>query len=287
MTAPMPLPLPYGIRDCKLTPYVDSGGEVLGTESFDLPNMQTFSFSEKEEFQELRGDDKLVTTHGKGAQVDWSLEAGGISMKCWSIFSGGEVLETGTSPTRVVTVRKRGSDIRPFFRVEGQSVSDSGGDVHAVVYRCRCNDQIQGEFKDGEFYVTKASGLGLPLLDDTNDLLYDFVQNESKTAIPLTPIPNPRPTPQNITVGALTSTTVALDWDDTVGATAYQVQKSVTPFSAWTDVLTGAGGVPTPSNTTVTGLTTATQYKFRVKATFATAPTSSDPSLDTGIVTTP
>lgn len=282
MTAPLPVALPYGIRDAKLTPYADAIGETLGTESFDLPNVQTFSFSEKEEFQELRGDDKLVTTHGRGAQCDWTLEAGGISFKIWSILSGGEVIETGTTPTRTITVRKRGSDVRPYFRVEGQAISDSGGDVHAIIYRCRCNDQIEGEFKDGEFYISKASGVGLPLLDDTNDLLYDFVQNETKTAIPLTPVGNPRSTPQNLTVGTIASTTIALSWDAVTGASGYVVEKSVSPYSAWTTL----AGTITGTAIAGTGLTTATAYKFRVRATFATAPTLSDPSLDSGIVTT-
>lgn len=192
MSAPLSsTALPYGIRDCKLTPYTDAGGAVLGETSIDLPNMQTFSFSETEEFQELRGDDRVVTTRGQGAQVEWSIEAGGVNLRVWAILTGGEVTESGTTPNRTVTVRKRSSDNRPFFRLEGQAVSDSGGDVHAIVYRCRANSNIEGSFSDGEFFITSASGVGLPLLDEDFDLLYDFVQNEVKTAITETPVPNP------------------------------------------------------------------------------------------------
>lgn len=192
MSAPLSsTALPYGIRDCKITPYTDAGGETLGDTSVDLPNMQTFSFSETEEFQELRGDDRVVTTRGQGAQVEWSIEAGGVNLRVWAILTGGEVTESGTAPNRTVTVRKRSSDNRPFFRLEGQAVSDSGGDVHAIVYRCRANSNIEGSFGDGEFFITSASGIGLPLLDEDFDLLYDFVQNEVKTAIASTPAPNP------------------------------------------------------------------------------------------------
>lgn len=192
-----PLPdgsLPYGIRDVKLTPYTDAAGSILASAantSIDLPNMQTFSFSETEEFQELRGDDRFVTTRGQGAQVEWSLEAGGISLKAWALFTGGEIIESGTTPNRKVILRKRGSDSRPYFRVEGQAISDSGGDVHAIVYRCRVNDTVEGEFADGEFFVSSVSGLGLPLLEQDFDLLYDLVQNETATAIPSTPVANP------------------------------------------------------------------------------------------------
>lgn len=194
MTAPAPAlqeALPYGIRDCKLTRYTDASGTVLSATSIDLPNMQTFSFKESEEFQELRGDDRIVTTRGKGASVDWTLEAGGISIRAWALFTGGEVIEEGVTPNRKIILRKRGTSSRPFFRVEGQAISDSGGDVHGVVYRCRCTDTVDGSFSDGAFFVTSVSGQGLPMLDADFDLLYDLVQNESPEAITLTPTPNP------------------------------------------------------------------------------------------------
>lgn len=189
--APISTSLPYGIRDVKLTPYSDIAGTTLGDTSVDLPNMQTFSFSETEEFQELRGDDRLVTVHGQGAQVEWEIESGGISLRAWAILTGGTATESGVAPNRTLTLRKKASDVRLFFRVEGQAISDSGGDLHTVVYRCRANDTIEGEFADGEFFVTNASGVGLPLDIDGFDLLYDFIQNETQKAIPLEAAPNP------------------------------------------------------------------------------------------------
>lgn len=197
MTAPVPLPdaLPYGIRDVKLTRYTDSSGTVLGTVSVDLPNMQTFAFAEKEQFQELRGDDRIVTTRGKGASVDWTLDAGGISLKAWALFTGGEIIESGVAPNRSTTLRKRGTSNRPYFRTEGQAISDSGGDVHTIVYRCRCSDTVDGSFKDGEFFVSALKGQGLPLLNADFDLLYDLVQNETPVATPLAAAPNPVPGP--------------------------------------------------------------------------------------------
>lgn len=277
--------LPYGIRDIKLTPYIDAIGTVLGSTSVDLPYAQTLSFSEAEETTELRGDDKLVTIHGQGAQVDLSLESGGISLAAWKILTGGSLVEEGVAPNRRIRLRKRGSDTRPYFRVEGQSISDSGGDVHVIIYRCRLNGDLAGDFADGEFFVSSASGQGLPLLDDTNDLLYDFIQNEQKAAISTTPTPNPIPTPQNVVVGALTATSAALEWDDVANATGYLVEQSISPYSTWTAVSSVNGGEPATSNTTVTGLTANSSQKFRVKA--VTPAGTSDASAETGVVTTP
>ena len=67
MTAPVADGLPYGVRDLKLTQYLDALGMVLGPTSVDLPYIQTLNFTEAEEFSELRGDDKLITTRGRGS----------------------------------------------------------------------------------------------------------------------------------------------------------------------------------------------------------------------------
>lgn len=171
--------LPFGLRDVKITPINDDGS--LGT-AVDLPNSQTFSFEEAEEFTELRGDDQLVAVRGQGPQVEWSLEAGGISLDAYKVIAGGNVAESGVSPDAIKTLSKKGTDSRPYFKVEGQAISDSGGDIHVVIYRCRATGNIGGEFSDGEFYITSCDGQALP--DPNNaDALYDIVQNETVTAI--------------------------------------------------------------------------------------------------------
>jgi hypothetical protein len=180
MTDTQTTALPYGIRDVKITPYADAAGTTLGTVVMDLPNAQTFSFSEAEDFDTLRGDDKVVTTHGQGSTVDWELDAGGLSLDVWAAFSGGVVTETGTTPNRVTTLRKMATTARPWFLIEGQAISDSGGDIHGIVWKCKADDSIEGDFEDAKFFITSLKGTGLPLV---NDVLYDFVQNETVTAI--------------------------------------------------------------------------------------------------------
>ena len=266
MTAPVADALPYGIRDVKLTPYSDAQGTVLDAESIDLPNIQTLSFSESEEFAELRGDDRLITTRGQGAQVDWSLEAGGISIKAWAIISGGSVIESGLTPNRKIILRKKATDTRPFFRIDGRIVSDSGGDVHVRIYRARANDTIEGDFTDGEFFVTSASGVGLPLLDDTNDLLYDIIRNETPVNLTLTPEANPIASPLNLVIGTVGATQAALSWQPVNGASGYKLQKSTDGGSTWTQVANGAGGEPTNPSTTVTALAASTPHQVRVAA---------------------
>lgn len=267
MTAPVTTALPYGCNDLKLTEYLDASGQVLGTTSVDLPYIQTLNFAEAEEFQELRGDDRLITTRGKGSMVNWDLESGGMATQVWAVLSGGDVIERGLPPMREIEVRKRGTQTRPWFRIDGKVISDSGGDILVRIYRCRANSNLTANFKDGEFTTTAVSGVGYPLLDDTNDLLYSIFRRETSSQITLTPDPNPVQSPLNLTAGAVAGTTpaatVQLLWTPVVGATVYNIEKAAVeagPYSA---------GVPPTSNVanvTETGLATGPHW-FRVKAT--------------------
>lgn len=263
MTAAVATALPYGANDCKITEYTDASGQVLGSTSVDLPYLQTLNFAEAEEFQELRGDDRLITTRGKGAMVNWDLEAGGMSTEVWAILTGGDVIERGLPPYREIEIRKRGTQTRSWFRLDGKIISDSGGDVLVRIYRCRCNDNIQANFADGEFMTTQVSGVGYPLLDDTNDLIYSIFRRETTSALTLTPEPNPVQSPLNLTVGARTSTTGALTWTPVVGASAYIVEWSDDDFDTVED---STGSNPVVANYTVTGLSASTSYKVRVIA---------------------
>lgn len=187
----LPTPLPYGLRDVKITAYSDASGTTLGATVLDLPYGRTLSFSETEEFEDLRGDDRVITTRGKGAEVEWSLESGGISLEAWKTLTGGTIADSGTTPAKKRVFRKLGRDARPWFLIEGQVISDSGGDLHAILYRCRMTDKLEGTFEDGAFFVSACAGKALPLLNSVNDVLYDIVQNEAAVPVSATALTLP------------------------------------------------------------------------------------------------
>lgn len=177
--------LPFGLRDIKLTPYTDATATVLAGASVDLPYARTLTFAEVEEFEDLRGDDSLVASHGSGPNVEWELEGGGVSLEAVAVMYGGAVSTTGVTPNQIKTLRKLRTDVRPYFRIEGQSISDSGGDLHIVIYRAKATDNLTGELADGQFFLTGASGKGFyNLVSGQTDRVWDFVQNETAVAIP-------------------------------------------------------------------------------------------------------
>jgi hypothetical protein len=190
----LPAPLPYGVRDIRLTGYSDASGTTLGSTVVDLPYARTLSFSETEEFEELRGDDRVVTTRGKGAIVEFEFESGGLPLDAWKVLGGGTIVDSGTTPAKKRTYTKTGRSGRPWFLTEGQIISDSGGDLHVILYRCRMTESLEGEFGDGEFFLTSGSGQALPLLNDDNDVLYEIVQNETAVGISSTALTLPADT---------------------------------------------------------------------------------------------
>lgn len=175
--------IPFGLRDVRLTPYTTPACTALGV-GVDLPASRTLSFTESEDFEELRGDDKVVASHGSGPKVAWSLESGGISLEAWKVLNGGTITESGSTPNQVKRYRKLITDQRPYFQIEGQSISDNGGDTHIVLHRCKATGDLTGEFGDGEFFLTQADGEGYGSNVSANqDTLFDVVQNETITSI--------------------------------------------------------------------------------------------------------
>lgn len=181
MAIPDPL-LPYGLREVKITP-LGVGGATPGT-AVKLPLSRTYEFQDTEEFNQLRGDDGVAASHGNGTVVNWNLESGGISLEAYAAMAGGTVTTSGVTPAVKKTYAKKVTDARPYFKVEGRALGDSGGDVHGLVYRCKATGDIGGSFADGEFYLTSAEGEGYGSLESGKlDVAYEFVGNETATAI--------------------------------------------------------------------------------------------------------
>lgn len=268
MSSPLPHALPYGLRDVKLTPYTDATATQLDTANqVDLPVSRTLTFSETEEFTQLEGDDEIVATHGAGPQVEWELEAGGISLKAWSVLTGGTYTEgDGTTPR---ILKKKASDQRPYFKIEGQVISDSGGDIHCEIFRAKCNDTLEGEFTYGEFMVTSCSGVGYgsQYADEAAGVeigdLYRFTQNPTVTPIAGS---STVAAPTNLSSGAVTTTTVDLTWTAPNPAPdSYRVYQRLVGETAWV-ASTTTPATPTTPSAQVTGLTADTDYEFVVRS---------------------
>lgn len=174
--------LPYGMRDTRLTPFTTAAATTYGT-GIDAPNARSMSFTEAEEFTDLRGDDTVVAIHGSGPTGEWEMEHGGINVPAYKSIAGGTSATSGTTPAQITTFTKTVLDARPYFKGEGQAISDNGGDFHVVLPKCKADGDLSGELTDGEFWLTGTSGrmIGSTVAADVN-VLYKFVLNETAIA---------------------------------------------------------------------------------------------------------
>ncbi len=178
---------PFGLRDVKVKTW--SGGAVGS--AVDLPTAKVFKFKPVGEEVTFVGDDRLVGVDVTNESVEWELEADGLSLDARKAILGGTVTDTGTTPNQTKTFVAKVTDQRPYFLVEGQAISESGGDIHGKVYKCKCIDSDGGnENASGTGQSFRGKGVAISAAEATavggaavEDATYEFVQNETAAAI--------------------------------------------------------------------------------------------------------
>lgn len=168
--------MPMGLSDIKVT-------NIAGSTQADLPAAQTLKFTERVVSAELRGDGKTIAVVSEVDAVEWELEAGGIPIDAYALMTGRTVITSGTTPGRDSTLTGAGAERLPYFKLYGKSLGDGTDDVHVKLFKCKLTKPMEGEFKDGEFFVTACSGIAI---DDGTNGIYDIVMNETAAALPAT-----------------------------------------------------------------------------------------------------
>jgi hypothetical protein len=149
--------------------------DTAGANGVALPAGMTLSFQERVSAEEFLAEGEVVAVRAFVIAVDWELEAGGISLAAWARLSGRTATETGTTPNRITTLTATGGDEFPYFRVYGRSVGDAGDDVRCQILNAKVT-RLEGAFGDGEFLVSRCSGVGVP---NSSGQVYQVVQRET------------------------------------------------------------------------------------------------------------
>ncbi|MHB0976900.1 MAG: major tail protein [Candidatus Aquicultorales bacterium] len=169
--------LPFGLREVKIAP-IDAAGGVGAFVS--LPRAQTLSYTDSADFEKLRGDDTIIAVAEKEQSTDFELEAGGISLEAYAVLTGLTAVEAGVTPNRTKTIERTTSVRRPYFQAKGRAISESGGDIEVVLFKCKASE-IEGELKDGEFFMTSCSG---ECIGDGTGKVWSLKQKETAAALP-------------------------------------------------------------------------------------------------------
>ncbi len=166
--------VPYGINAIKVVPMGTAQTPV------ELPIAQKLTFKETIEAASLKGNGmvKAAVAHFQG--LEWSLEAGGISLAALAVMTGRTATTTGVTPARVTTAKASGGGNFPYFKIYGKSLGDSTDDIHCIIYKAKIT-ALEGNMEDGAFMITKCSGIAV---DDGTNGVYDFIQNETAAELP-------------------------------------------------------------------------------------------------------
>lgn len=141
----------YGLRDIKIA-------DEDGANAVDLPASRTLSFSEVVSSAQLEGDDVIVSVQTMPTSVEFSIEAGGISLDAYGKLTGRTPVDEGGGS---VYLSMEEGDIFPYLRIYGQSMGDAGDDVHVCLMKAKIT-AIEGAFGQGEFLIGSCSGTVVP-----------------------------------------------------------------------------------------------------------------------------
>jgi hypothetical protein len=165
---------PFGLRQVRLV-------NMAGTQYVDLEAAQTLTFRERIESAELSGNDGIQSVVAFSKAVEWSLEDGGISLEAYAMLTGRTMVTAGEAPNETHKVTGRAGDAAPYIKLYGKVISeDSAEDVHCYIYKAKCT-AIEGQFADGQFWVTKCSGIGI---DDGENGVFDFIGEQTAGDLP-------------------------------------------------------------------------------------------------------
>lgn len=178
--------LPFGCRDCKITPYVSG---VLGAldAAVDVPRIRTVELNVTRDSTPLEGDDVKVAEHTFAKGLEGSIEAGGINIAVLGVLEGGDITAAGTTPNRTILYEVEGDQAEGYFKIEAQMYGDDAGDMKFVAWKVKATNGPNYSFAQGEFALTACDLSGIFDESTSPSRLYQITQSETIVEIDITP----------------------------------------------------------------------------------------------------
>lgn len=171
----------YGISDCKISKLLQDDDTALTYDSpVDVPGIRQIALKPIITETELRGDDQIVDSNAILEGFEFTIENAKISLEALEILEGGTFTDDATAG--VGTYTNKNTDKMPYFKLEGQATKgNETGDVHVVLYKCRCTGGVEITFQNQEYAIVSASGKCVPTIYDGK--IRDIVRNDNETPI--------------------------------------------------------------------------------------------------------
>ena len=167
-------PTPFGLSDVKLT-------SIDGATQVDLPASMKFTWKERIESAEGKGDDKLSSVVSVPVAVEWELSGTGLPLEAYALMKGISTNTSGSTPNQIKTLTTHGGVRLPYFLIYGKSLGEGDDDVHVKMFKCKVTEGLDAPFEYGK--LAEYSIKGLAIDDDVNGI-YEVVQNETADDLP-------------------------------------------------------------------------------------------------------
>ena len=121
--------LPYGMTDLVIEE-LDASFDPVADTGVTLLYGQTFEVTPQEDQTDEEGYGVVIGTVYSATKGDVSLQAAGTDLDALALVTGGTVVETGTTPNVIQTLNIGvEGQARPYCRVTGRALGNSGGDA--------------------------------------------------------------------------------------------------------------------------------------------------------------
>lgn len=164
----------YGLHEIRL---VSADGLITAS----LPVSQALTWNERLAKGELNNRYGLARVDAVLDGIEWSLEAGGISLQAHAMMLGATIQTSGLSPNREQRInRQRGAQM-PYFKIYGKAFGDQSDGLYILLKKCKVTT-LQGKLGSDGFYITKCSGVGVA---DATGSLYEIIKAETAGSLPV------------------------------------------------------------------------------------------------------
>lgn len=165
---------PYGCREVR----VKNGAAA----SVKNNAAQTLKFKESITSANLMGNDTVVATKTFVTHMELEFEAGGMDLDFYAALTGRTVTTTGTGSAEIATLPITGGESFPYVALYGKMLGEGTDDLHVKFLKCKVTE-IDGEFKEGGFSVSKCKLVAIPDSAASNKVA-ELVANETATTLP-------------------------------------------------------------------------------------------------------
>lgn len=164
------------IKDVKIT-------NLAGDAQEDLDASQEFDMELLIREGTLEGDGEIKALSSKIIGVKGKVSAGSISWEAAAILMGLTVTETGTTPSRVVSMPVNPGYQLPYIKLSGRTLGPDGDDLHILINKAKIKSYGPIAFKDGaNNWVTP--GFEFTGIKPATGNMVDLLGNETAAELP-------------------------------------------------------------------------------------------------------